>query len=150
MPTIWRIVKKKHQKTAFDGEGARLFGGRWNHEGDAVVYCSENLSLAALEIFVHLDRWQLAFDLIVIPIEVPDKLKCTQYTSTALAKLLKKQTEPDIGSHWAQAAETVIMIVPSAVVPQENNYILNPKHPDFAKLKIQTAENFKLDERMLK
>ncbi|MBI4698284.1 MAG: RES family NAD+ phosphorylase [Nitrospirae bacterium] len=75
MRKAYRLIKEKHKKNAFTGEGARISGGRWNHRGIAVVYTSETLSLAAIELFVHLDVTEAAFPLVYFPVEIPDVIK---------------------------------------------------------------------------
>lgn len=150
MTTIWRIVKAKHAASAFDGEGARLFGGRWNNPGVPVIYCSASLALAALETFVHLDEWQLAFDLVAIPVNIPSKLSPTRLHGSELKKMLKQHGMPSIGSKWASTQKSCLLQVPSAIVPQEDNIVINPLHPDFSKINIGPAEPFVLDPRLIK
>jgi RES domain-containing protein len=149
-PTIWRIVKAKHAANAFDGEGARLFGGRWNNPGTSVVYCSHSLALAALEIFVHLDQWQIDFELVAIPVTFPAKISNTQLTSSELKALLKQQDMQTIGSEWASGKKSCVLRVPSAIIPQEENIILNPQHDDFKQIKIGAPQPFNFDERLTK
>lgn len=147
---IWRIVKTKHADTAFDGEGARLFGGRWNQPGSALVYCSETLSLAAMEIFVHIDRWELAFKLVAIAVDIPETIKITHYTQKQIDKQLKNKAAQDVGTDWVNKADSVALCLPSALVSHENNYLINPNHPDFKKLTIHKPETFEFDQRMWK
>ena len=143
MPRIWRICKKQHVKGAFTGEGARLYGGRWNHKGSAVVYCASSLALAALEVFVHVD-----------PSELPDKVKVERISPNKLPKTWRASIGPDvlkdIGTTWSQRGQTVALFVPSAIVPEEENVLLDPTHPDFAKIKLGLPRPFAFDPRMRK
>jgi RES domain-containing protein len=149
---IWRLCRKKN--AAFDGEGARLAGGRWNRRGTAVVYASSTLSLAVLEYFVHLSAETAPPDLVAIPAEVPGDLPLSSVDPGRLPRHWRRHPAPDalaeIGSRWAEEARTPILSVPSAVVPQENNYLVNPAHPDFRKITIGRPEPFSLDLRMWK
>ena len=156
MTKAWRIVRKKRLPDAFTGEGARLGGGRWNHVGTPVVYVSETLSLAALELFIHFTRKdiKLSKSLVAIPIEIPDSLKITEVSIKEL-KADWRMSPPsnstkDIGTEWAQNGVSPILRVPSAVIPHEFNLVLNPKHSDFIMIKIGKEQSFMLDERMWK
>ena len=152
MIQAWRLVKHKHASAAFSGEGARLAGGRWNHPGTAVVYVSGALSLAALELFVHLDALaHHTLRLVSIPVSIPDDLVAD------MAALLRGwRAEPptrktqDIGSQWAAAGTSCALRVPSAIVPEENNYLLNPAHTDFDRIAVGKPKRFSLDPRMWK
>ncbi len=155
--SLWRLVKAKHAASAFDGEGARRFGGRWNERGTAVVYLGGTLSLAALETFVHLtvSDARLAFAAIeaMVP-DGPDGVRVAQLTPQGLPGNWRAQPPPSetkaIGSKWVLAGETLLLRVPSVVVPRESNYLLNPAHPDFSRVTIHSPEPFGFDERMWK
>ena len=152
MPSAWRIVRAAHGNSAFSGDGARIYGGRWNSPGTAVIYVSEHESLAALELFVHLtplspdDRYR-SFRL-----EWEDKL--TEYF---LVKNLpvKWNAEPptiqtmQIGDDWVQAGKSVALGVPSVLSRSEMNFLLNPKHVDFKKIKISRPVDYRFDSRLL-
>lgn len=149
MTKAWRIVRKKRLTDAFTGEGARLGGGRWNHVGTPVVYVSETLSLAALELFIHFTRKdiKLSKSLVAIPIEIPDSLKITEVSIKEL-KADWRMSPPsnstkDIGTEWAQNGISPILRVPSAVIPHEFNLALNPTHNDFIMIKIGKEQSFK-------
>ena len=152
MPCGWRIVRAARVSTAFSGEGARIYGGRWNSRGTAVIYVSEHESLAALELLVHLtplppnDRY-LSFRL-----EWDDKL-----TDHFPVKNLPPHwnTEPpdlrsmQIGDEWVRAGKAVALAVPSVLSASEVNFLLNPKHPDFKKIKISKPVEYRFDSRLL-
>jgi RES domain-containing protein len=149
---VWRLCRKKN--AAFDGEGSRLAGGRWNRRGTAVVYTSATLSLAFLEYFVNLPRTAAPQDLVAIAAEVPKDLPMTFVEESALPRNWRKYPAPEalaeIGTRWAEERKTPILALPSAVVPQERNYLLNPAHPRFREIRIGKPEPLSLDSRMWK
>ena len=147
----WRIVKRRLARTAFDGEGARRFGGRWNSNGVAVVYLAQSQSLAALEILVHIDSPQLLERYVAIPVGIDPNL-ITRIDLSSLPKNWKTYPPPKriraIGDDWAVAGSSVVLQVPSAIVPLENNFLLNPRHRDFPRLQIEKPVPFKFDPRL--
>jgi RES domain-containing protein len=147
----WRIVKEKHAKTAFSGEGARIFEGRWNSGGVRMVYCSEHLSLAALEILVHTQPVTIRDKFRVFRVSWDEKMM----TTIDLKKLPKGwNAQPPgliskkIGDEWVRSGSSVVLGVPSVVVPSERTFLLNPKHRDFGKIKIKDTGSFYLDPRL--
>lgn len=149
MKQAWRIVKEKHASTAFSGEGARLYGGRWNSPGTGVVYTSGSKALAALESLVHLNP-PVIFKCVAIPIEFDDAL-VEKLTALPL-DWTEKPPPPanmEIGDLWAKAARSAVLELPSAIIPGEPNYLLNPAHPDFNKIAIGKPEPFSFDPRLL-
>jgi RES domain-containing protein len=148
--TSWRITKRKHARHAFNGEGAREFGGRWNNPGIAVVYTAQSQSLAALEMLVHLDSPGLLESYVLFEVEIDEAL--VQQVAR-LPKNWKGDPPPAqiraIGDEWALAARSVALRVPSALVPSENNFLLNPNHPDFARLRIGKPIRFRFDPRLV-
>ncbi|MGA7954110.1 MAG: RES family NAD+ phosphorylase [Gloeobacterales cyanobacterium] len=151
---IWRLSKIKYATTAFDGEGARRAGGRWNSKGTAIVYCSATLSLTALETLVHLDVADFGTSRAAIRVEIPDDIERDRVEATQLIPDWRDTPAPSslavMGDQWAAQGKTLLLLVPSAVVPQENNILLNPRHADFAKIQIFLPEPFVLDARLLK
>jgi RES domain-containing protein len=147
----WRIVEAKHVPTAFDGEGASLFGGRWNSVGTRMVYASATVSLALLEMLAHLRRAATLPAYVLIACEFDDALV------DEVAKLpedWRRFPAPPqlqvIGDNWAKKFSSAVLRVPSAIVEKESNYLLNPAHRDFAKIKMHAAEPFALDLRLVK
>ena len=147
----WRIVKAKRAKTAFSGEGARVYEGRWNSAGAAMVYCSEHLSLAALEILVHIqpipirDRFcafRVSWDKAIMDAIDPKKLP--QGWDQQPPGLASK----GVGDAWIKSDRSGVLAVPSVLVPQERTFLLNPNHRDFLKIKIRNIGNFVLDRRL--
>lgn len=151
MLTVWRIVKQRHAKTALSGEGARLYGGRWNRPGTAMVYAAGSQSLAILEMLVHLDSPDLLKRYVLFGIEVDETL-VTNLDRSVLPKNWKKDPAPvrvqAIGDAWAMGFESVVLSVPSVLVPSESNFLINPRHPDFSKLSIGRPLSFRFDARI--
>jgi len=149
---VWRVCSKRHQR--FDGEGARRYGGRWNHAGTPVVYTSGSLSLAALELFVHVDIDIASADLVAIQVDVPDSIAIDTIKIESLPKNWRRYPAPealkDIGTAWGAKASTAILAVPSSVIPEERNYLLNPAHRDFKRIRIRKPMPFHFDARMWK
>jgi len=154
VPRAWRLCRRRYATSAFDGEGARLSGGRWNQAGIPVVYVSATVSLAALEAFVHMDPDEAPEDLVVIPVGIPDDLALTVIGVRGLPRNWRSTPAPPslqrIGSEWARDGKTAVLSVPSAVVPQERNYLLNPRHPEFSRIETGKPELFHLDPRLRK
>lgn len=149
MKQAWRIVKALHAATAFNGEGARLYGGRWNSTGTSVVYTSGSKALAALETLVHLNP-PVIFQYVAIPIEIDDAFV---EKATALPADWTEEPPPpatkEIGDLWAKEARSAVLALPSVIIPGEPNYLLNPAHPDFKKITIGKPEPFSFDPRLL-
>lgn len=151
MIRAWRIVPERHAAGAFSGEGARKYGGRWNSRGHLAVYTSGTLSLAALETLVHLNP-PLALPYLVYPVEFPAKL-VDHMDPHALPKGWRSEPVPPaiqrVGDLWLKEMTAPVLAVPSAVIPQETNYILNPNHRYFRKIRILKPDLFVLDSRLL-
>jgi RES domain-containing protein len=147
-------VKAAHAATAFDGEGARRYGGRWNERGTSVVYLGGTLSLAALETFVHLTAADARLVFAAIEVIVPDGVAIAELQSERLPRNWRAEPPPEgtraIGTEWARGGESLLLRVPSVIVPRETNYLLNPAHPDFRRLSIRPSQPFGFDERMWK
>lgn len=151
MRRAWRIVKASHAATAFDGEGAWRFGGRWNSPGTRVVYCSANLSLAALENLVHLNP-PVAFKYVAIELEFDERLIETVKAKTLPADWSGEPPPPstmEIGDRWVKNGRSAVLEIPSAIIPSESNYLLNPSHRDFRKITMHKPVAFSFDPRLL-
>lgn len=153
MPTAWRIVKPYRVADAFSGEGAQLYGGRWNSIGTTMVYAAESKSLAALEILVHVDAAELLDDYLCIPVRFDARLVRT-LDFTALPEdwrtPLPSASTMEMGDAWVAGRLSALLKVPSILVPGESNYLINPAHPSFGKLRIGAPEPFEFDPRLLK
>jgi RES domain-containing protein len=153
---VWRVSKRRHAATAFSGEGARLVAGRWNPAGILMVYTSSSLSLAALEVFVHLDAEDEP-DLVSIEAEV----SLGEADAEAQKRELLSVLPPDwrrvrhpalrlMGQQWIASGRSLAMMVPSAVIDGEWNVLLNPAHPDAARIKLAEPKPFQFDSRMFR
>lgn len=147
---VWRISAKQYRK--FDGLGARAAGGRWNSPGYSVVYTSATVSLAALELLVHLRRDRTVKDLILISAEIPNDIEINRVDLSNLPPDWRESPPPvglqKIGDEWVINGLSAVLAVPSAVIPQEDNYLLNPAHSDFKRIRISRPVTFSLDPRM--
>ena len=151
MTTSWRVVKQEFAAQAFDGEGARISGGRWNSAGRAVVYTSATTSLGLLEKLVHTDAGLIPF-YITIPVTFdaglaqviePGVLSWNWRSLPAPYELQR------IGDEWVDSMQSCILEVPSVIVPHESNFILNPKHTDFSSLEIGEPIALNMDQRLV-
>jgi RES domain-containing protein len=149
--TAWRIVKRKYAKTAFSGEGAKQFGGRWNHPGVAIVYTAGSQSLAALEMLVHLDSAIALEGYVFFEVTIDESL-VKKIEKSRLPRSWRADPPPDenqqIGDEWVRDGSSAVLEVPSVVIPDEPNYLLNPQHADFPKLKIGKPAPFQFDRRL--
>ncbi len=152
---IWRICEATFAESAFSGEGASIVGGRWNSKGKRMVYTADHLSLAILEVFVHLNVPIVERDFFVaIKAEIPDNLDIEYMSIDSLSPgwylSSSKSSLQALGDEWLDSSRTSILAVPSAIVPQEYNYIINPLHPQFDRLVIDLPQPFNFDMRMWK
>jgi RES domain-containing protein len=117
-----------------------------------VVYTSASLALAALEVFVNLERPELPADLVAIPAEIPEALALARLAPSELPANWRSYPAPEqlaeLGTRWAQEARTPVLAVPSAVIAQEMNYLLNPRHANFKRIRVRDPEPFRFDPRL--
>ena len=150
---LWRICRQIHAADAFSGEGARLYGGRWNSAGVRVVYTSTSLALAAMEAFVNLEPILQPDDLVSIECELAADLAIRTLDVKSLPPRwhrLRDETLRKFGDEWILGGETVALRVPSAAILGESNVLLNPMHADFKKLEIKHWKRFEFDLRMFR
>jgi len=149
---FWRLCRAKHEATAFSGVGAEKAGGRWNLKGSAMVYTSEHLSLAALELFVHVSVGNIPGDLVSIRATLPDSVPVSELTESDLPPHWRNYPAPAelqvIGTEWLAERRTAVLIVPSAINPLERNLLLHPGHPDMKRLRVEPGQPFQFDPRM--
>lgn len=150
MLVAWRLIKEVHAPTAFSGEGAARTGGRWNSRGQHVVYASATQSLSVLESLVHLDT-PIVFRYVIIRIDFPDSL-IENLSIKTLPRDWRNEPPPTsskkLGDLWVKERRSAVLAVPSVLVPTETNYLLNPAHPDFKKIKIGKPVPFFFDPRL--
>jgi RES domain-containing protein len=153
MMNAWRISKTRYATSAFDGEGARLNGGRWNSLGTRVAYASESLALATLEVLVGLQDTSLLSSYSLVKVEFAEDLVEVLDRRTLPPSWNQHPPSPEtqrVGDLWVAEARSVVLKVPSAVVEAEHNYLFNPRHHQFAQVGVQQPEPFRLDPRLLK
>lgn len=152
MITAWRLIKSRHAAAAFDGEGARLHGGRWNSPGTRVAYASDSIALAALEVLAHLQSTAVLQAYSVVSLSFPDESVELLTTSLLPARWRRFPSPPEnqaIGDQWVAQGRSLILRVPSAIIPSAANFLINPSHPEFAKVVIGRPERFAFDRRLL-
>lgn len=151
--SAWRIYKPRHSKTAFTGEGARLFGGRFNSKGIAIVYASESISLASLEMLVHLQSADILGRYVLREAKFDSRLVKSVDKASLPSNWRDSPASPavqKIGDDWVAAGTSAVLCVPSVIISDEMNFLLNPAHPDFAKITIGPERPHKFDPRLLK
>jgi len=149
---VWRITTARRARAAFSGEGARLYAGRWNSKGVPLVYTAESRALAMLEMLVQDEPLRARY--MVISATIPDGLAIERVD---LAKLPSDWRTPQrtedlraIGAEWAASKRTVVLAAPSAVLPEETNYLLNVLHPDFRRIRVGKPRVLVTDMRLLR
>ena len=149
---VYRICKTKYAETAFDGEGAFRFGGRWNSRGTRMIYTAGSLALAALEMLVHLDDDSMLSKYSFIPAKIPSELILKIEDLHALPKDWSASPAPlkirQIGDEWTSKETSNVLEVPTSVIPLEKNYLINPQHKDFKKISLGKSQQFIFDERL--
>jgi RES domain-containing protein len=152
MVTSWRVVNRRFEEAAFDGEGARIAGGRWNSVGNPVVYTAATTSLGLLELLVHSSMTRLLPFYLVIPV-VFDERRVERVDRAQLPKDWRSHPLPrgtqEIGDQWLASGRSCILEVPSVIVPHESNFVLNPKHRDFATVEIGEPMGVDIDQRLV-
>lgn len=149
---VWRLVTARFADNAFSGEGARLYGGRWNRKGVPLVYTAESQSLAMLEMLVQDEPLRARY--VIIQAGIPKGLKISQIELEQLPldwrTLSARAQLQAIGSAWAMEQAAAVLAVPSVVIPGETNYLLNPLHPHFSKIEIGEPQAFITDLRLIR
>ena len=152
MTRLYRILRKAYANAPFDGEGAYRYGGRWSSSGTRLSYTSEHQSLAMLEYFVHLDPADSPEDLLLASAEVPDTASRERVSLAALPPNWRDTPAPAVlarfGDQFVEKGRSCVLLVPSALSPRENNWLLNPRHADFENIVILPPERLSYDRRM--
>lgn len=154
--SLWRIATEGREFRANDltGTGAERSGGRWNRPGLAVVYTSSSIALACLETVVHLGAAGLPLNRYLVRIDVPDDVWQAQELRTRDAlppewdAIPEGSTSLDVGDAWLRSRRSALLAVPSVVVPEELNVLLNPAHPDAARISAHTLRRWHYDGRL--
>ncbi len=152
MIRVYRLIKAARAEDAFSGEGARLYGGRWNPPGYPVVYTSQSRALAVLEMFVHLTLEARSMHFLIYEITLPKGVRLKRYDGPmhVWRQAQPSSSSQEAGRAWLTDGKTLGFVVPSVIVPQETNYVLNLHHPQFARLRISKPEVFSFDSRLWK
>jgi RES domain-containing protein len=149
--SAWRIVPSQHQATAFTGDGSRMFSGRWNSAGMSVVYTAGSISLAILEVLVHLREATTMPDYLLIEARFDDSLLAA-IDETQLPPNWRRDPAPEtlkqFGDDWIRGQHSVVLRVPSSITG-EPNYLLNPLHPKFTDVQIGAPQPLLLDPRLV-
>jgi len=147
------VPSSTYKNKAVSGDGARLFGGRWNSKGMAVVYTAGSLALASIEMVVNLPSPKLLEAFARIPLyidaDLVESLPPDQYPRNWQHRPISPETKA-IGDRWVKQLRSLVLKVPSVVVPEEFNYLINPTHPDFAKIEIGRPVIYHFDPRLAK
>ena len=145
----YRIVRPAFAATALSGEGARLYGGRWNLEGLPCVYAAGSRALAALELLVHTAPESLPLRFELIELDVPDDLLESRLSPPPRWDAMpSSDVSKRFGDRWLRGNYRAALKVCSAVVPEEWNLLLNPRHSDFKQVKVVSQREFRFDSRM--
>ena len=148
---VFRLSKAKFADD-LSGKGAEKSGGRWNSKGIAMVYTSESRALCTTEIAVHTPLGNLPLDYKIISIEIPDDIPVRELHAEELPSDWKSiphaHATQEIGDRFVSEGISLVLKVPSVVVQDEFNYLVNPRHADAHKIKIKTIEPFNFDERL--
>lgn len=150
---FWRICRRRYTAEAAGGEGARLYGGRWNSRGVRVVYASTSLSLAAVETFVNLEPHLMPADLVSIEGEIPEPVEIGRLDAKSLPAGWHETRDESLrrfGNDWIRDERTAALLVPSAAIRGEWNMLLNPTHAGFRKVRFLTPAPFEFDVRMFR
>jgi RES domain-containing protein len=148
---VYRIANCNYAAD-LSGTGARLYGGRWNSEGKAMLYTASSRALAVLEVLVHLNTLIVPNNFCLTEIEVPDN-DIFSLDETLLPFNWRDISPPlmlrELGDEFLKKRGHLLLKVPSSIVPAEYNYLLNPLHPDAIKARLVNREPFSFDERLL-
>lgn len=149
MTEVYRLVKATRAGDALSGAVARRYGGRWNPPGCSVVYASQSRALAVLEVFVHLTMEARAIEFSLYAITLPKRARLQQSgMETSSRNPIALASSQEVGRKWLEEEAALALVVPSIIVPQEANYVLNVRHSQFVRLQIAEPEPFSFDERL--
>lgn len=151
MLTVWRLTTARFAKSAFSGEGARLYAGRWHRKGVPLVYTASSQSLAMLEMLVQDEPLRARY--VMIEARVPKTVTIERIEIDDLPSnwrdIAAREKLQALGTEWARKRSSAVLAVPSAIIPGERNYLLNPRHPDFRRIRIGTPQRFETDLRLI-
>ena len=155
--TIYRLSRKVHAAEPYSGEGGRFSAGRWNRLGTLMAYASESRPMAFLEVLTRIkanDLQDINRLYVMCPAEIPNHLLPPMVPLNKLPRDWRafpaSDSTREFGEQWIVARSSLVLTVPSALMPSESNYLINPLHPDFARLKVLRSEPLSLESRLLK
>lgn len=155
---VWRIATdtKNYDADDLSGKGAELTGGRWNEKGTPILYTASSRALACLETVVHLNAGGLPLNRHLVEIDIPDDIWAKARHDMPAALPVGWDAEPasrssvNHGTTWANGAASLILLVPSVIVPEESNALINPRHPDIARVSARKVRKWLYDPRLLR
>lgn len=149
---IYRITTSSYIND-LSGTGAKLYGGRWNEKGTPILYCANHISLAILEILVHFDGLTIPNNLHLLTLEIP-KTDIHEFSHSDFKNITESDDAEfkfkNEGMEWVKNNMSLALKVPSAIVHEEYNILINPLHISFTKLKKINAKELNLDKRLFK
>jgi RES domain-containing protein len=147
----WRLTRAAYASDPLSGRGAAIAGNRWNSPGTLVAYAATSRALAALEMLVHVTRETVPPDMVLVPVDVPDRL-VREATGLAgnWADLPYGPNARRLGDRWVAEGRSLALLVPSVVVPAERNVLVNPRHRAFGRVRVGPAEPFTFDRRLIR
>ena len=141
---VYRVCRAVYAR--LDGLGAKRVGGRWNSPGRAVVYMAESIALAVIENLVHMSKEDFPIGYVTVTVSIPDHIKVL--SEEELRARFSNLNPAQLGDHWIASLESAVLRVRSAVIPEEHNYLLNPGHPQFSQIEVESTVPFIFDERL--
>jgi len=150
---LWRLVKTRYAATAFDGEGARLHGARWNGVGVRVAYAADSSALAVLEVLVHLGKVSVLTSYSLVTGKLPSALMEDLEESTLPAGWNASPAPPAVqsmGDAWIRSRRSLALRVPSAIVQGSYSVLINPAHPDVGQFVVEATTPYSFDARLIK
>jgi RES domain-containing protein len=149
---VYRIFDRAYRDVALSGDGAAMWGGRWNSVGVRVVYASETLALAVLEMLANA-RSKVPPGKVFITLDIPSGVRIERLKRQALPVRWTESPAPlrlqEVGDAWVRSRRSVALVVPSAIVPVDHNVLLNPAHPDFRRIKVGALRGIPVDARLI-
>lgn len=153
---VWRIATDTPAYEADDlsGAGAKATGGRWNEPGVPIVYASQTQALACLETLVHLNAGGLPLNRYLVEVAIPDDVWASAQRETPASLKVGWDAAPAgrasiaFGSAWVRAGAAALLMVPSVIVPEDSNVLINPLHPDSARIAARKLRRWLYDPRL--
>jgi RES domain-containing protein len=150
--TLWRVCQRRYAAEPLSGRGGLEVGGRWHLRGSRVVYTSATLSLAVLEILAQVDLDLVPGDMVQLRIEAPDDLRVERMELAGLPEDWRSYPAPpslaEVGTEWLKRQESAILSVPSALIPEERNYLINPEQVEAPRIRVASVRELRLDPRL--